>query len=93
MAGHSNPRTEAVLRVVVGLAITLTGIIAVLFAVGFISGAIWMLVDVVQQFVKGDEGWQAGQSGVASYLERLFYWPFEIVQWVLFGDRAMPLTP
>lgn len=91
--GFNNPRTEALMRLVIGVALTVTGILPVLFAVAGIAGLLWMVVDVVLQLATGDEGWRTGEPGLGSWLERLFYWPFEISQWVLFGDREMPVTP
>jgi hypothetical protein len=89
----SNPRREGLARLAIGLVLAASGALAVLFSIGFIAGALWMVADVVMQVAKDEEAWSTGSGGTAEYLERLFYWPFEISQWVLFGDRKMPLTP
>lgn len=73
---------------------SITGaIIGLVLTLAFVAGLLWFLVDVVLQALFNDEGLMQGGSGVTMWLERLFFWPWNIVLWVVFGQGSFPWTP
>lgn len=89
-------RADAIYRILFVVLLALGGVVilGLLWAIGLIAGLLWMLVDVVMQLATNDRGWTSGRmSGPASWLERLFYWPIDMIEWTLYGTGGFPWLP
>lgn len=74
-----------------GLAVLFT-IVPTLLTIGVIAGLIWMAVDIVLQLVTNGQGWSR-QGGAAGVLKRLYMWPLDMAEWVVFGEGSFPWLP
>lgn len=88
-------RADAVYRILFVIVLALGGIVVLglLWALGLLAGVIWMLVDLLIQLARNREGWSADRMGAGTFLERLFYWPVDMLEWLIFGTGTFPWLP
>lgn len=79
-------RTEAIVRVILGLPILFIGGIVVSWAT--ILYVIAMAIDVVIVLVTGGKGLTTG-----NWLSQFFGWYVDLFEWVIWGDGTMNLLP
>lgn len=83
-------RAQAFWRIV---ALVLYGSVGwILGTIAILAALLWMLVDVVLQLVLNSGGWSKGGRG-SEWLERLYYWQIDILDWILFGSGSFPWLP
>lgn len=90
----SRPRIDALFRVVLLLVWTWT-IWPFILAIGLIAGVLWMLTDVILQLVQGNSGISNNRkSRTTDWLERIFFWPFEQLKYIIgTDDTGFPVLP
>ena len=88
-------RADAIWRLAFVAILAVGGIVVLglLWAIGIVAGLLWMVVDVLMQLLTNDRGWSTGGMGANEWLERLFYWPIDMIEWTLFGTGDFPWLP
>lgn len=88
-------RADGLYRLLALLILIVTAFIpfAIIAAIGFVAGLIWMIVDVLMQIVTNDAGWGSSTGGLAMWLRRLWEWPRRIIAWIFLGRGSFPWLP
>lgn len=88
-------RADAIYRFLFLVVLVLGGavVLAILWAIGVLAGLIWMVVDVLWQAATNSAGWTSRSMGAAEWLQRLFYWPIDMLEWLFFGTGDFPWLP
>lgn len=68
-------------------------VLGLIWLIAVIAATIWFLVDVIWQLVTDSSGWTERSMGAAGWLERLVFWPIDMVLWAVFGRDDFPWTP
>lgn len=64
-----------------------------IWLLAIIAATLWFVVDVLWQLVWDSEGWTERSMGAADWLERLFYWPIDLLEWTFLGRGDFPWLP
>lgn len=88
-------RADAIYRLAFLVILALGGavVLGIIWGLALVAGTLWFIVDVAIQLIWNREGWSPGQGGAAMWLERFFYWPIDMLEWLTFGKERFPWLP
>lgn len=87
-----SPRLDAVFRVL--LLIYLFTIFPIVLLIGLIAGIIFMVIDVLLQLIRGDEGYNRFDNTLTNWLQSIFFWPLEQLKYIIGTDTTgFPILP